>query len=141
MTEIENQKSKIENPLSLRWLSAGIGIPLLLYITFLGGVPVSLALLLLAYLGLRELWQAYRRAGFRPALFLAAAGLLAPAWPLLAGPSAISVATARLYGHLTAILVILVVLALLLEAWNSARHGILLMGRSIGYGLVCGFTI
>ena len=46
-----------------------------------------------------------------------------------------------MYSHLTAVLALVVALALILEAWNSARHGILMMGRSLAYGLLCGFYV
>ncbi len=141
MNPIQNPKSKFQNPLTLRWLSAALGIPILLILCHLGGLSFSLALLVLSYLGLRELFRAYHGAGIRPNPILSAAGLLAPAWPLLAGPSAISLATARLYTHLPAILVIVVALALFLEAWNCGRHGMLTMGRSAGYGLLCGIYV
>ena len=141
MSEIRNPQSAIRNPLVLRWLSAAIGIPLLLWFCYIGGMAFSAALLLLAFLGLRELLQAYRRAGIRPNPILAFTGLLAPAWPLLAGPSAVSLATARLYAHLPAVLALLIAGALLLEAWDSARHGQLVVARSAGYGLLCGFYV
>jgi len=141
VSAIQNPESKTRNPLTLRLLSAALGIPLLLILCHLGGLPFSLALLVLSYLGLRELLQAYRRVGIRPNPILAAAGLLSPAWPLLAGPSAISLATARLYAHLPAVLVIVAALALFLEAWNCARHGMLMMSRSASYGLLCGIYV
>src|SRR5687768_7956166 len=92
-------------------------------------------------LGLRELVSAYHRAGIRPNPFLCRAGLMWPAWALHAGPSAISLATARLYNHLAALIVLFLAAALVVEAWNVWRHGVGLMAKSLGYGLLCGFYI
>ena len=127
--------------LGLRWLSAAIGIPLLLYLTHLGGIPFAAVILLLALIGLRELLSAFNAAGIRPNPILGAAGLLSPAWPLLAGPSPLAGDTVRVFDFLPAILTGILILAFSVELWRAGRTGELLAGRDAAYGALCGAYI
>jgi len=130
----------------LRWASALVGMPLYVGLCLWGRVPFTLAVLAVAALGLAEMMRAYREQGIRPNVALAALGLLGPAigllpdgkgpfssWQLLDGWTA-----SRL---LSAVVPVVVFVALAWEVLRAARTGEIHPGRNIAYGLLCGLYI
>jgi phosphatidate cytidylyltransferase len=86
------------SPLALRFLSAIVGIPVMIGLTLAGGVPYLLLVLVGAVVGMLELTGMLRHAGFRPLVPLgvglsAALVLTAPlSWPH-AAPGVLAVGT------------------------------------------------
>jgi phosphatidate cytidylyltransferase len=125
-----------------RWLSATIGIPVFLTLSFWGHVPFGLGILLVSLLGLLELLKCYGSRGIRPNLFLAVSGLLIPLWwlvhpadPVHAEPPwLIQIDLYTWIGTMA----LAFLLGMLMEVVWAARSEDIQVGRNLAYGLLCG---
>ncbi|HET6384253.1 MAG TPA: phosphatidate cytidylyltransferase [Armatimonadota bacterium] len=117
----------------LRWITAGLGIPLFVGICVWGIEPFALGILCVAAIGLAEIVKAYHTNGVRPNPLLALLGLLAPSWVL-----AHDVGVDRVYPLL---IVAMGLLALIWEVMIAAETGVLNAGRNVGSGLLCALYV
>jgi len=122
--------------MAVRVLSAAIGIPILLWLCWLGGVPYAAAVLALAVLGLVEMLRAYWSKGIQANIPIAALGLFLP----------LGIVQYRLalydyrWGETHVrewLAVAAVILAPIWELVSSARTGEMKIGRNIARGLLC----
>lgn len=123
----------------MRWLSACVGIPLLVGVCWWGVVPFAVAMTVLALFAASELLVVLKRAGTRPSLLIAHLGLLGPALPLVAVPGYALTALPR--SVLLSVVGGLFFVALLCEVLRVHRQASPSLVRDVGGGLFCGSYI
>lgn len=123
--------------LRMRWISAAVGIPLFLGLALWGAVPFSVAVFVLAALGLGELLRAYGAAGITVNLPTAVMGMILPAWAWTAERSD----TVRTPGPIVAAALLWLMAAMTWEVISASRTGEMHAGRNLAYGLLCGVYV
>ena len=119
--------------MKLRWISAGVGIPIFVAICVWGPKQFTVCILCVAVLGLIEMVKTYHGQGIQPNLFLAAGGLVGPAWAFRHSGVPVE--------DYLAILVTLVLMGILWEVGRAASTGEILAARNTAYGLLCALYI
>jgi phosphatidate cytidylyltransferase len=122
--------------MALRVLSAGVGIPVAIWLSWLGGVPYAVAIFALAVLGLIEMLRAYWSKGIQANIPIATFGLFLP--------FGIVQYRLALYdyrwgeSHVGNWLAIgALVFAPIWELVRAARTGEMKIGRNVARGLLC----
>ena len=119
--------------MTLRWISAGVGIPLFVVICLWGAVPFAVGITCVAVMGLVEMLKTYQSRGLLPNVLLASAGLLSSIWVMI--PEA-----DQRYVFRSA-LVAIVLAAIVWEVFRAARTGEMSVARNMANGLLCAIYI
>lgn len=125
--------------MSLRLLTAVVGMPLFIVLCAAGPLAFAWALCVVAVVGLWEMSAASRRENVTPNPILCAMGLAGPALPLVLR----FVESLGRHGNETvmASLVVMVIAAMVMEVVVAYRTGVLNVTHRVGHGLLHGWYV